>query len=944
MTTIIGLAVLGAATGFAVTGGTFSGGALGTVCGVLVGWVNRLALRVDALEQGLAAIASGARAARESAVATPRMRSEATSPRAEHADEAHLTSLEAQAAAPPAPPRPADRAATQAPAATGEPRVVEPARAAADEPRAAKPRTAESARHARVVEHERSLADRAWDRVVGWFTTGNVPVKVGVVLSLFGVGFLVKEGIDRHWLVLPVELRLAFVAAFGAALLALGWRLRETRRSYALSVQGGGIAILYLTSYSSFALFHVLPASAAFAILLVVTAAAGSLAVLQDARALAVLGIVGGFLAPVLVSTGAGNHVALFSYYAILNLAVLGIAWFKAWRELNVLGFAFTFGIGALWGYNAYTPAHFATTEPFLILFALMYIAIPVLFATRVRPELRGFVDSTLVFGTPVVGFGLQSLLVGDTEYGLAISAIALAALYAASATVMFKRGVTELSVLAGAHAALALTFLTVAVPLALDARWTSVAWALQGAGMVAVGQRQHRRLPIAGGLALQVVSGVAYCLAPLSEAARPVLNGPLLGAVVIALAGAFCARSFEPASSIGEKTASARATFESSAGALALLVWASAWWLYAGAHEIQRFVSSPFAPASSLLFLSATTLLALGAAKRFVWPRIVHLGLVLWLGAYSVALSAFFAGAHPTQFLGWLAWPVTFATMSCFLYVREQMYGSLRGALHVIMYWLATALFAWETHWQVARMAGGVWPAAAVLAVGAGVVLLSVWCLDRFGWPFAANRNVYLRACCGGVLAALAIPTVALNALSPGDAPPLPYIPLLNPLELVSVFVCAVWLLWLADLERTVPSLGIEPRHRATLAALFGWFVLTMMVARSVHHWAGVPFTLERLSASTDFQAALSIVWGATGLAAMVSGARRERRSVWIAGATLMGVVVVKLFLVDLGNTGTLERIVSFLGVGLLLLVVGYLAPVPPRAGPDVLGRSDGV
>ena len=56
------------------------------------------------------------------------------------------------------------------------------------------------------------------------------------------------------------------------------------------------------------------------------------------------------------------------------------------------------------------------------------------------------------------------------------------------------------------------------------------------------------------------------------------------------------------------------------------------------------------------------------------------------------------------------------------------------------------------------------------------------------------------------------------------------------------------------------------------------------------------------------------------------------------------MGVVVVKLFLVDLGNTGTLERIVSFLGVGLLLLVVGYVAPVPPRAGPDVLGRSDGV
>jgi uncharacterized membrane protein len=64
-----------------------------------------------------------------------------------------------------------------------------------------------------------------------------------------------------------------------------------------------------------------------------------------------------------------------------------------------------------------------------------------------------------------------------------------------------------------------------------------------------------------------------------------------------------------------------------------------------------------------------------------------------------------------------------------------------------------------------------------------------------------------------------------------------------------------------------------------------------------------------------------------------MVVGARSRARAVWLAGAALMTVVVVKLFLVDLGNTATLARVVSFLGVGLLLLVVGYFAPVPPRA-----------
>ena len=171
------------------------------------------------------------------------------------------------------------------------------------------------------------------------------------MLSVFGVGFLIKEGIDRQWLVLPLEVRLMLVASFGIALLALGWRLRRKQRTDALSVQGGGIAVLYLTTYASFALYDLLPGVLAFALLIVITAAAGALAVLQDARALAVLGIIGEFMAPVLTSSGSGNHVALFGYYAILNFAIVGIAWFKAWRELNVLGFFFTFGIGSLWGY-----------------------------------------------------------------------------------------------------------------------------------------------------------------------------------------------------------------------------------------------------------------------------------------------------------------------------------------------------------------------------------------------------------------------------------------------------------------------------------------------------------------------------------------------------------------------------------------------------------------
>jgi uncharacterized membrane protein len=67
--------------------------------------------------------------------------------------------------------------------------------------------------------------------------------------------------------------------------------------------------------------------------------------------------------------------------------------------------------------------------------------------------------------------------------------------------------------------------------------------------------------------------------------------------------------------------------------------------------------------------------------------------------------------------------------------------------------------------------------------------------------------------------------------------------------------------------------------------------------------------------------------------MAAMVVATRRALRPLWVVGAALMGVVVGKLFMVDLSGIGTVERIVSFIGAGVLMLLIGYLSPVPPRA-----------
>ena len=883
---LIGLILVGVLAGYLLGG--FTGVVLGAFIGVLTGWVKQLSDRVATLEAGRTAAdrtrASAPTAAIPEAVNVPEERP--ATPELPTPDSS------------PGPPRTPTEESTSAPRAT--------------------PRS-----DAGTTGRTSSAVNRVTDTVKGWLMSGNVPVRVGIVLSLLGLAFFIREAIDRQLFNLPIEFRLVGVAAFGLGLLAVGWRLRERRRVYALSLQGGGVAVLYLTAYSAFALFDLLPAAAAFGFLLIFTIAGGALSVLQDSRALAVLGIVGGFMAPMLASSDASSHVLLFSYYAILNGAVVGVAWFKAWRSLNLLGFIFTFGIGSLWSYQGYQAEHFATTEPFLVLFVLMYTLIPVLFSWRHAPNLRGFVDGTLVFGTPIVGFGLQARLVGDTEYGLAISAVALAALYVSVST-FIHRSRKDLRVLVEAFFGLAIVFLAIAVPLALDARWTSVAWALQGAAMVWLGCRQQRGLALLAGLVLQLLAGVSFVAqsGAYTTESVPLLNGFVLGAALIALAGWFSGWWLDR----GEAPPIGKSVL---APVLWLLLgWSAAWWLWAGLAEIEQFLTPPQSLSAGLVFVALTAAVAALAAERLQWSRLNTVGLIM-TPAMPVAYLLFLAdGSHPFAGFGWLAWPFALAVYYALLRFREHRFPRIVVGSHACGYWVLAALVAGEAHWLVGQLGDGVWPFAASIAAVAAVLFATLQVREAVRWPLAQHWDTYAGVCGSAVAFALAVAVLAGNLFSPGDPSPLPYVPVLNPLELATLFsLIVVWRWKLVGQWRWQGK-----RYVASAVSVAGLLLLTMAVARTVHHWLAVPFDAEALAESVVLQSSLSIVWGTAGLLGMLLGARTRRREVWVGGAVLMTVVVVKLFLVDLANTGNFARVVSFLGVGVLLLVVGYFSPVPPR------------
>ncbi|MBF6028237.1 DUF2339 domain-containing protein [Pseudomonas sp. P115] len=871
-----------------------------------------------------------------------------------------------------------------------------------------------------ATPREPDLIQRAVNAARNWLLGGNTVLRVGVVLLFLGLAFLLRYATEG--MVVPIELRYAGVAAAAVGLLGLGWWLRLRNGNYGLMLQGAGIAVLYLTVFAAMRLHPLIDPAAAMGLLVAVTVFSAILAITQDALGLACAAALGGFAAPILVSTGAGSHVALFSYFALLNASILAIAWFKAWRTLNVIGFVGTFGIGFAWGARSFTPELLWSTEPFLILFFVMYLAIGLLFARRkllessegdsLGAQLRkgDYVDGTLLFGPPLVGFGLQFALVQHLEFAAAFSALGLGIIYMVLARVLSGGRAVLLT---QTCLALGVIFASLAIPLGLDARWTAAAWAVEGAGIFWLGMRQQRTVARAFALLLQLGSLLAF-LSELRDGQDTLLQGAPLGALLLGAAllfsfyqiheaapehtrrwerlgapwlaalGLGCAYLLAPLlfstqGSIiswalaglatlwaGQRIGSAAVVrcgiaVQVLAGALfaldpvnnawtpliialaamlgawrlprgrlseGLLAWGVAWWALAAIIEVWR--TAPAALHTPLLLLAAalSAVLWTALALRLRWAALGVASTLLMPAAGLALLEAWSEYYHPAAQFGWLAWLAVFAVH--FISLRRLaalVPEKVLSAAHVLGCWMLIGVLALQMRYGLMLLSDHYnawrWLGWAILP---SLYLVLAATPRTWPWPVSAYPRQYR------VLAALPLAALMLgwfwlaNTFSDGTAEPLPYVPLLNPLDLGLLFALLGVYLW---------ARSVAPQHEQIAQgvaglSLFAFF--TALVMRTAHHWGGVPFHLDALLESMLVQAGLSIVWTLIALGLMIGGHLRHRREVWLIGAALIAVVVAKLFFVELSNRGGLARIVSFIGVGGLLLVVGYFAPLPPK------------
>lgn len=763
-----------------------------------------------------------------------------------------------------------------------------------------------------------------------WFLSNYSVARIGVVVLFFGVAFLLKYSAEHS--LMTIQSRLVAVGLAGLMLLALGIRLHKQRKVYAEILQGAGIGMAYLATYAATRLYTLLPEPSALALLLLLCMLAVTLALLQNALPLAFMGSVGGFLAPMLIASE-GNPVALFGYYTLLNAGILTIAWFKAWRSLNLLGFISTFLLGSVWGLTQYSAALRTVAEFFLILFFLMYTGIALLYAFQRQIKLQHYVDGSLVFGTPLVAMGLQSKIMSGIQYGTAWSALALSLFYLAAWSAMV-RGMPHLKLLRDAMLVLSIVFATLAIPLAFDGNVSSTLWAVEGAALAWLSIRQRRSLALICALLLQIAAGLAYLFDDHSAmhyltTAWPMLNHHYIGSLLLAGAGIFSGYLLQ------NRAIKHSELVQAASWGWMMACWGAAWWFWGGFKEIWRWpVMYHWSEHGILhalaLWVILSAWLAHGIRQTLSWPLAGRPILALLPILPVLALfSSMMDTPSPLQGWGAAVWLLTLIAAWHLLWRQQEPYSSLANR-HTLLLWTLWILLGSEALWRLPLwLPPGAWRWCAWASVTSMLLALLNYELGHQGSPLRRFASAYLFW--GPLpLAALLIFWQMASLAHDATAQPLPYLPLLNPYDLTQLLALVVLGYW----WRRLQALGLQPPSPLATATgvlmVFVW--LNTMLLRTLHHWADIPYTLDDLAQSSLVQSMLSLFWSVLALIAMALATNRGHRGLWLIGSSLLMLTVLKLFTLDLSFLAGVARIVAFLGVGGLLLLIGYFWPLPPR------------
>jgi len=719
-----------------------------------------------------------------------------------------------------------------------------------------------------------------------WLTSGNWPAKIGGGLVVVGVGALLRYAAINIEIAPPVKLAAGVLAAAALMFAALFTGRGAGQRTLSLVLNGAAFGVAYLTAYSAFALFGYLdnPVTGV-GLLALVSVAAGIFAVTRGAISLALLAMVGAYLAPAFAIGNPGPAI-VYGYYAAISALSLAMVMARGWRPLIHVSFLFTLagGLFFAWTTRFYTPDHFDVMGPLLLVLVVLHVAMPIAEHRHVRGPWLDRLDVVYLLALPAVAT-LLAYAIAPSRLELSWELIGLGVIWLAAASllrVLARDGVA-------AHAVIGV----VLMGLGAAARFRGLPWELIAlafaVGALALAARRSPSARLHSVLAgLVLLLGAVHILSSLSPIRDvPVFwNAPfierLVGATLMIVAGRICRSVRQALDTV-------------------LLAVGIGWAIIAIGAEVIRW------DLVSLALFLHWALIAAAASLYFVRQRAGEsLAIPLAIGVAATAIFAADSAPVAAAWFNLCAAPVALLAMAL-RPSRSEKEGSGRVAAAIIVP-IVAAIWAYRAGIAL-DIRGGHFPLAAA-ALAALLTLLGGRALpERSGGWMQTITPIF------GVAFAITLAVVTLFDIER------------KVWAVVLELLCLAGLVLLARLggDRRDVREWIGP------ACIMG---AALLLQANLLRWLGPPGDLTVFDVTRmQWPTLVSLLWAAIGAAMTVWGRRSVSRPLWIGGATLLVASAIKLVLVDFGTLGELANILAVIAAGGVFLLVGWLAPMPPAS-----------
>jgi len=457
--------------------------------------------------------------------------------------------------------------------------------------------------------------------------------RIGITALILAVTYFLKYAFDNNWI--GPSGRVAIGILLGAAMLPWShWLLQRGYSYFSEGIAGLGAAVLYLSIWAGCQYYKLFSLDVGFAAMIVITAGMAAVALGRNSQRIALLSLFGGFLTPVLVSEGKDAQVVLFTYLLILGAGLLAIEMRRDWRSLTPISFLLSQLYFWGWYSEFYRPAKLERTIIFATLFFLLYAALPVLRAVRYS-QLHEL-DIVVVLANSFAYLGeLYVMLWPQDRWPLTLLVLALSGGHLLVARLVPPPKAGESPLVRLLFAGLALTFATLAIPIRLEGKWITLAFAIEGAILVWTGFRSTTGFLRAGGYFLLALAAVRLLIFPL-PAPQFLFNERFAAyAVLIFCFGVVVYAAREHESAVGRDELNALGVFAVAINVFALIALSFELWDHFGSHA-GLGIDSGLAQhlALSLLWTAyASGLIALGVRRESAllrWQALVLFGLVV--------------------------------------------------------------------------------------------------------------------------------------------------------------------------------------------------------------------------------------------------------------------------------------------------------------------------